>query len=149
MLKTLWYVDAEDAVETGEINMFVGDDFVVTVRHGEGSSSTTRGSPSRAAENVLPHGPSAVVYAVCDAIVDRYEEVAGELEIDVDEVEDVGLLPRAHQRLGAHLHPQARDRGGTPRRAAAARADAPVRVGARCAGSTPTRRRSSATSPTT
>ena len=37
MLKTLWYVDEDDAVETGEINIFVGDDFVVTVRHGSGS----------------------------------------------------------------------------------------------------------------
>ena len=37
VLKTLWYVDAEDAVETGEINMFVGSDFIVTVRHGQGS----------------------------------------------------------------------------------------------------------------
>ena len=36
VLKTLWYVDEEDAVETGEINMFVGKDFVVTVRHGKG-----------------------------------------------------------------------------------------------------------------
>ena len=36
VLKTLWYVDEEDAVETGEINLFVGSDFVVTVRHGKG-----------------------------------------------------------------------------------------------------------------
>jgi len=36
-LKTLWYVDADDAVETGEISIFMGRDFVVTVRHGRGS----------------------------------------------------------------------------------------------------------------
>jgi magnesium transporter len=36
---------------------------------------------------VLAHGPSAVVYAVCDAVVDRYEEVAAAVQIDVDEVE--------------------------------------------------------------
>ena len=36
-LKTLWYVDEEDAVETGEITIFLGRDFVVTVRHGAGS----------------------------------------------------------------------------------------------------------------
>ena len=40
-LKSLWYVDAEDAVETGEINMFVGDDFIITVRHGAGSELHT------------------------------------------------------------------------------------------------------------
>jgi magnesium transporter len=38
-------------------------------------------------QNVLAHGPSAVVYAVCDQVVDRYEEVADQLAIDVDEVE--------------------------------------------------------------
>ena len=37
VLKTLWYVDEEDAVETGEINLFVGRNYVVSVRHGEGS----------------------------------------------------------------------------------------------------------------
>ncbi len=37
VLKTLWYVDEDDAVETGEINLFVGRDFVITVRHGHGS----------------------------------------------------------------------------------------------------------------
>jgi len=37
--------------------------------------------------NVLAHGPSAVVYAVCDQVVDRYEDVAGSLQVDVDEVE--------------------------------------------------------------
>ena len=37
VLKTLWYVDEDDAVETGEINIFLGHDFVITVRHGMGS----------------------------------------------------------------------------------------------------------------
>ena len=36
VLKTLWYVDEEDAVETGEISLFVGHKFVITVRHGAG-----------------------------------------------------------------------------------------------------------------
>ena len=87
-LKTLSYVDAIDAVETGEINLFVGADFVVTVRHGEhGALHEARISLERR-ENVLAHGPSSVVYAVCDAVVDRYEEVAAALETDVDEVEE-------------------------------------------------------------
>ncbi|MBO9521024.1 MAG: magnesium and cobalt transport protein CorA [Nocardioidaceae bacterium] len=86
-LKTLWYVDADDAVETGEVNMFVGHDFVVTVRHGKGGGLHDARLALEGMESVLAHGPSAVVYAVCDTIVDRYEEVAGQLVIDVDEVE--------------------------------------------------------------
>jgi len=87
VLKTLWYVDELDAVETGEINLFLGRDFVVSVRHGEG---TDLGSARRDLEQrteLLSHGPSAVVYAICDRVVDGYEEVGSALEIDVDEVE--------------------------------------------------------------
>lgn len=87
VLKTLWYVDEEDAVETGEINLFVGPDFVVSVRHGEGSPLRQARVDLEARQAVLAHGPSAVVYAVCDQVVDGYEHVAGSLLEDVDEVE--------------------------------------------------------------
>jgi magnesium transporter len=87
VLKTLWYVDEQDAVETGEINMFVGSDFVITVRHGEGGALHQARMALEDREQVLAHGPSAVVYAVCDEVVDAYEVVAEELQEDVDEVE--------------------------------------------------------------
>lgn len=87
VLKTLWYVDEHDAVETGEISMFVGADFVITVRHGTGGALSSTRHHLEGMSSVLVHGPSAVVYAVCDQVVDRYEEVAGELQEDVDEVE--------------------------------------------------------------
>ncbi len=87
ILKTLWYVDEEDAVETGEIALFVGPDFVVTVRHGEGGELKAARLGLEGREQVLAHGPSAVVYAVCDQVVDAYEDIADELQEDVDEVE--------------------------------------------------------------
>jgi magnesium transporter len=86
-LKTLWYVDEDDAVETGEINMFIGENFVVTVRHGKGGGLHDARMALEGMQNVLAHGPSAVVYAVCDQVVDNYEAVARELVTDVDEVE--------------------------------------------------------------
>ncbi len=87
VLKTLWYVDEDDAVETGEINLFVGRDFVVSVRHGEGTELHNARLDLEQQTAVLGHGPSAVVYAVCDKVVDDYEKVATSLEVDVDEVE--------------------------------------------------------------
>jgi magnesium transporter len=87
VLKTLWYVDENDAVETGEISMFVGHKFVITVRHGAGGGLHDARLRLEETSHVLAHGPSAVVYAVCDAVVDHYEEVAGSLQEDVDEVE--------------------------------------------------------------
>ena len=92
-LKTLWYVDEHDAVETGEFNMFVGEKFVVTVRHGEGGGLHQARLALEGMQNLLAHGPSAVVYAVCDQVVDRYEDVAGALVVDVDEVETSVFAP--------------------------------------------------------
>jgi magnesium transporter len=88
ILKTLWYVDEKDAVETGEIHIFVGDNFIVTVRHGAGSELHSAREYLESKESVLTHGPSAVVYAVCDRVVDGYTAVIAELEVDVDEVEE-------------------------------------------------------------
>ena len=76
---------------------------------------------------MLTHGPSAVVYAVCDRVVDGYLTVVEALEVDVDEVEESVFSAGPHQRLGADLHAQARDLRGTARGAAAAGADAPLR----------------------
>ncbi len=87
ILKTLWYVDAEDAVETGELALFVGRDFVVSVRHGQGGELGPARTWLEGREHLLAHGPAAVVYAVCDQVVDAYESVAGSLQDDVDEVE--------------------------------------------------------------
>src|SRR4029079_16092472 len=92
-LKTLWYVDAQDAVETGEINLFAGQDFVITVRHGRGSELHSARSRLEAQEAVLTHGPSAVIYAVCDTVVDGYTDVVNELQVDVDEIESSVFSP--------------------------------------------------------
>ena len=93
VLKTLWYVDEDDAVETGEINLFVGHDFVVTVRHGKGSQLQSARAFLESQQGVLTHGPSAVVYAVCDTAVDGYVAVVDELQVDVDEVEESVFSP--------------------------------------------------------
>lgn len=87
-LKTLRYVDEEDAVETGEINVFSGANFVITVRHGEAAALAATRHRLESTVGVLKHGPSAVIYGVCDLVVDGYEDIASALELDVDEVEE-------------------------------------------------------------
>lgn len=87
VLKTLWYVDEADAVETGEIAMFVGADFVVTVRHGQGNELHTAREELESSRKVLAHGPGGVLYAVIDRVVDEYLDVVDELVVDVDEIE--------------------------------------------------------------
>jgi len=87
VLRTLWYVDEGDAVETGQLSVFVGPRYVVTVRHGEGGELATARQELEERASILGHGPAAVLWAICDSVVDGYEEVAGQVEIDVDEVE--------------------------------------------------------------
>jgi magnesium transporter len=97
VLKTLWYVDAHDAVETGQVTLFVGKDYVVTVRQGAGTELHQARLDLEGKTAVLGHGPSAVVYAICDRVVDSYESVVDSVQTDVDEVEEsVFSLNRAH-----------------------------------------------------
>jgi len=97
VLKTLWYVDEEDAVETGEISLFVGHHYIVSVRHGEGTELHQARLDLEEQTAVLGHGPSAVVYAVCDRVVDEYDAVTTSLMEDVDEVETSVFSPNRTQ----------------------------------------------------
>ena len=72
VLKTARYVDSEELVEIGEVMVFVGPRFVVTVRHGEGSPLHDVRLDLEAHPDLLGIGPSAVLYAVADRIVDDY-----------------------------------------------------------------------------
>lgn len=93
VLKTVRYVHPEspaadvEVVETGEISVFVGRDFVITVRRGEprglqGLRRALEQDPER-----LALGPSAVLHAIMDRIVDDYVGVANSMQLDVDAVE--------------------------------------------------------------
>jgi magnesium transporter len=93
VLRTLWYVDSEDAVETGQVSVFVGKRYVVTVRHGEGAPLTTARRELEQRASILGHGPAAVLWAICDSVVEGYETVADSVEIDVDEVESSVFSP--------------------------------------------------------
>jgi magnesium transporter len=102
VIKTLWYVDERDEVETGQVSMFIGADFVVTVRQGAGVELGGVRGDLEHRSHLLEHGPSAVVYSICDRVVDGYEDVASELETDVDEVEESVFSPertRDSQRI--------------------------------------------------
>ncbi|WP_112238907.1 magnesium/cobalt transporter CorA [Kribbella monticola] len=93
VLRTLWYAETGDAVETGQVSVFVGRRYVVTVRHGEGAPLTTARAELEERASVLGHGPAAVLWAICDSIVDGYEEVASAVEVDVDEIESSVFSP--------------------------------------------------------
>jgi magnesium transporter len=87
VLKTARYVDREEAVQLGEILLFVGENFVIAVRHGEASAlAEVRRGIERKPE-LLKCGPGAVLWAIVDHVVDDYLPVLAGLEHDIDEVE--------------------------------------------------------------
>ncbi|CAM5661858.1 magnesium transport protein CorA [Streptomyces narbonensis] len=87
VLKPVVYEPESDRVTSGELMVFIGDCFVVTVRHGEGAALAAVRKRLEAEPAVLRHGPTAVLYAVSDAVVDHYLDVAGELQVDLEELE--------------------------------------------------------------
>ncbi|MFF2524288.1 magnesium and cobalt transport protein CorA [Streptomyces liangshanensis] len=93
VLKPVEYEPRTDTVTTGELMIFIGDSFVVTVRHGEGSPLGEVRRRLEADPSVLKHGPTAVMYAVSDEVVDHYTEVAEELQVDLEELEAEVFAP--------------------------------------------------------
>ena len=88
VLRPARYIDADERVEFGEVHIFTGPDFVVTVRHAE---SPDLGKVRRRLENtpeLLRLGPEAVLYAIFDEVVDAYGPVVAGLENDIDEIEN-------------------------------------------------------------
>jgi magnesium transporter len=87
VLKTARHVDSDDPVEIGEVMVFAGPRFVVTVRHGEGSPLHDVRQSLEGHPNLLGIGPSSVVYAVADRIIDDYNAVLEAIAVEVDKLE--------------------------------------------------------------
>lgn len=88
VLRPARYLDESETVEFGELHVFTGKNFVVTVRHAEtGGVAQVRRKLERRPD-LLCHGPEAVLYALMDQVVDDYVPVVAGLENDIDEIED-------------------------------------------------------------
>jgi magnesium transporter len=88
VLKTARYLDATESVEYAEIQLFIGSNYVVTVRHGEASAlADVRAKVERRLDRIRC-GPMAVLHAVVDRVVDDYAPVIAGLDNDMAEVED-------------------------------------------------------------
>ncbi|MCC9176737.1 magnesium/cobalt transporter CorA [Arthrobacter sp. zg-Y750] len=88
VLRPARYLDDVERVEFGELHLFVGPNFVVTVRHAESPDLARVRKRVEQEPDLLALGPQAVLYAVLDQVVDEYAPVAAGLENDIDEIED-------------------------------------------------------------
>jgi magnesium transporter len=88
VFKTVFYNEEHSEVSTGEIFCFIGDHFIVVVRHGDGSALVNTRHQLEANPEQLAKGPYAVLHAIIDHCIDCYIDIAAELETDVMQVEN-------------------------------------------------------------
>ncbi|CAN5174035.1 magnesium/cobalt transporter CorA [soil metagenome] len=87
VLKTARYLDESETVEFAELQIFVGEGFVVSVRHGEASALAEVRQSIEEVPELLRCGPAAVLHAIVDKVVDDYVPVLEGLDNDVSEIE--------------------------------------------------------------
>jgi magnesium transporter len=88
VLRPARYLDNEERVDFGEVHLFIGPDFAVVVRHAEMPDLKPVRRRLEEQPDLLAVGPTAVLYAVADRIVDDYAPVVAGLQNDIDEIED-------------------------------------------------------------
>jgi magnesium transporter len=87
VLRTAHYHEDREEVHFGEIHIFAGADYLITVRHGPGSELASARQRLEARPDLLKLGAASAVWAVLDKVVDDYIPVANAMEDDVEEVE--------------------------------------------------------------
>ncbi|MEV0322543.1 magnesium and cobalt transport protein CorA [Streptomyces sp. NPDC050658] len=87
VLRAARYLDAPEEVDFGELHVFVGPDFVITVRHGAAPDLSAVRRRMEETPELLKLGPEAVLYAILDAVVDGYAPVVAGVQNDIDEIE--------------------------------------------------------------
>lgn len=87
VLKAARYVDRAELVQLGEVHVFVGPDFVVTLRHGEVPHLRGIRQKLERDPTLLRLGPMAILHGIIDRVVDDYTPVVAGLENDIDEIE--------------------------------------------------------------
>jgi magnesium transporter len=87
VLKTTRYDEQAEQVQFGEVHIFVARDYVIVVRHGEGSELAPARKRLEERPDLLKKGPAAVVWAILDKVVDDYYPVVQGIEDDIEEAE--------------------------------------------------------------
>lgn len=87
VLRAARYLDDVEEVRFSELHVFVGPNFVLTVRHGEAPDLAAVRQRMEAEPDLLARGPEAILYGILDSIVDGYAPVVAGLQNDIDEIE--------------------------------------------------------------
>jgi magnesium transporter len=101
VLRAARYLDDVEQVEFGEIHLFVGSNFVLTVRHSQAPDLAAVRRRMEDDPELLALGPEAVLYAIMDSVVDGYAPVVAGMQTDIDEIETevFGGDPKVSRRI--------------------------------------------------
>jgi magnesium transporter len=88
VLRPARYIDETETVEFGEVHVFAGPHFVITVRHGDAPDLGAIRHGLEARPDLLQRGTVAILHAILDRVVDDYAPVVAGVENDIDEIED-------------------------------------------------------------
>lgn len=88
VLRPASYHDDDEAIRLGEIHVFTGPNFVITVRHSETTGVAKVRQRVEDDPDLLSRGPDAVLYALIDQVVDDYFPILRGVEDDIDQIED-------------------------------------------------------------
>lgn len=88
VLRPARYVKEEERVEFGELHVFTGIDFVVTIRHAESPDLREVRRELERSPELLRLGPEAVLYAILHQVAAEYQPVVDGLQVGIDEIED-------------------------------------------------------------
>jgi magnesium transporter len=88
VLRPARYVPETETVEFGEVHVFAGPRFVITVRHSEAPDLALVRHKLESRPDLLSRGAVAIVHAIVDRVVDDYESVVADVQRDIDEIED-------------------------------------------------------------
>ncbi|MEU4566226.1 magnesium/cobalt transporter CorA [Micromonospora sp. NPDC023956] len=91
--------ETSEVVETGQVMLFIGPDFLISVRHGDACRLAAVRADLESTGDLLSHGPWAVAYAITDRVVDLYLEVADQVEDDLDVLEAEVFDRQSHGRI--------------------------------------------------
>ena len=94
VIKTVRYLGPEELVDIGEVMVFVGPDFLITVRHGDAGGLGNVREQLELQPALLAMGPGAALYAILDRIVDAYDPVVDGVLEDIEEVEAEVFSPQ-------------------------------------------------------
>jgi len=87
VLRAAQYIDETETVEFGELHVFSGTNFVITVRHSESPDLSIVRKHMEDTPGSMDEGTEAILYAILDAVVDGYKPVVDGVSNDIDEIE--------------------------------------------------------------